>query len=257
MRSSDSCRTYAIRLVGHNWKSDKNVASWNYSYFYETDAVPLLSPAPITNFKLENGVLTWDAVDGADEYEINIYEGSRLIDCYYYYEGTNKADVNQYISELIEEEEVYDINSKFTFKITALQYHYPDYEQYEEWGDEPLELAKGTYSNYMLQIAPNPLSVKGKTATVKYKKLKKKKQTLAASKVITGLGTGRGPKTFTKVSGNKKISISKTTGKVTIKKKGLKKGKTYAVKVKIKAAGNYGYAPSDEMIVTFRIKVKK
>ena len=44
------------------------------------------------------------------------------------------------------------------------------------------------------------------------------------------------------------------TGKVTVKK-GLKK-KTYSVTVTVKAAGNYGYDPSDVKKVTFKIKVK-
>ena len=44
-------------------------------------------------------------------------------------------------------------------------------------------------------------------------------------------------------------------GSITIKKKGLKK-KTYKVTVKISAAGNYGYDPSEVRTVTFKIKVK-
>ncbi len=101
---------------------------------------------------------------------------------------------------------------------------------------------------------PNPLAVKGKTAKVKYKKLKKKNQTLSSSKVITFTKKGQGALTYSKVSGNKKITINKTTGKVTVKKK-LKKG-TYKVKVRVKAAGNTNYNPSGWKTVTFKIKVK-
>ena len=61
-------------------------------------------------------------------------------------------------------------------------------------------------------------------------------------------------KTYKKVSGNKKILINKTTGKVTLKK-GLKKG-TYKVKVKVQAAGNASYKASAWKTVTFRVKVK-
>ena len=80
---------------------------------------------------------------------------------------------------------------------------------------------------------------------------------MKASQVISGLGTGRGPLTFVKKSGHKNISINKKTGTVTIKKNGLKKGKTYSVTVSVTAAGNYGYDPSEEKTVTFRIKVTK
>ena len=65
---------------------------------------------------------------------------------------------------------------------------------------------------------------------------------------------GQGKMTYTKASGNKKIVINKTTGKVTVKK-GLKKG-TYKVKVKVKAAGNTNYKASAVKTVTFKVKVK-
>ena len=99
----------------------------------------------------------------------------------------------------------------------------------------------------------NPLKVKAKTASVKYTKLKKKNQSLAVGKVITFTKKGQGKVTYTKASGNKKITVNKTTGKVTVKK-GLKKG-TYKVKVKVKAAGNTKYKAATKT-VTFKIKVK-
>ena len=98
------------------------------------------------------------------------------------------------------------------------------------------------------------MSIKGRTATVKHKKLKKKNQKLAVTKVITFTKKGQGKLTYTKASGNKKITISKTTGKVTVKK-GLKKG-TYKVKVTVKAAGNANYNASAVKSVTFKVKVK-
>ena len=55
------------------------------------------------------------------------------------------------------------------------------------------------------------------------------------------------------MSGNSKISINKYNGKVTIKKKGAKKKKTYTVKVRITAAGNATHEPVSK-IVTFKIK---
>lgn len=100
----------------------------------------------------------------------------------------------------------------------------------------------------------NPLSVKPKTAPVKYKSLKKKNQSLKAAQVIKFVKTGQGTMSYTKASGNKKITINKKNGKVTIKK-GLKKG-TYKVRVNVKAAGNETYKPSAVKSITFKIKVK-
>ena len=108
--------------------------------------------------------------------------------------------------------------------------------------------------DWKIDKANNPLSIKGKTAAVKYKKLKKKNQTLAAGKVITFTKKGQGKLTYTKASGNKKITVSKTTGKVTVRK-GLKKG-TYKIKVKVNAAGNANYNASTVKSVTFKVRVK-
>lgn len=102
--------------------------------------------------------------------------------------------------------------------------------------------------------AVNPLTVKGKTATVKYKKLRRKKQALSVSKAISFTKKGQGKLTYAKVSGNMKITINKSTGKITIKK-GLRR-KTYKVKVKVRAAGNNQYKPSSWKTVTIKIKVK-
>ena len=73
------------------------------------------------------------------------------------------------------------------------------------------------------------------------------------SKVFEGrfADKGQGTRTYTKASGNSKITVNKSTGKVTVKK-GLKKG-TYTVKVKVKAAGNEYYKASTKT-VTFTIK---
>ena len=101
--------------------------------------------------------------------------------------------------------------------------------------------------------AENTLSVKGLTASVSYSKVKKASQTLLRSKVIKLVNAGQGTKTYVKSSGNSKITIAKTTGKVTVKK-GLAKG-TYKVKVKVKAAGNTSYKAATKT-VTFTIKVK-
>ena len=114
---------------------------------------------------------------------------------------------------------------------------------------------KGTITKtFKITKGINTLAVKGKTATVKYKKLKKKAQKLKVAKVIRITNKGQGKLTYAKVSGNKKITINKKTGKVTIKKK-LKKG-TYKVKVKVKAAGDKNYKASAWKTVTFKLKVR-
>lgn len=107
---------------------------------------------------------------------------------------------------------------------------------------------------FTIKKAKNPLSIKGKKATVKYSKVKKKTQTLDVSKVISFTRKGQGKMTYTKASGNKKITINKKNGKVTVKK-GLRKG-TYKVKMKVKAAGNSNYKASSVKTVTFTVKVK-
>ena len=99
----------------------------------------------------------------------------------------------------------------------------------------------------------NPLKAKGKTYKVKYKTLKKKTVSTKVSNVIKFYNKGQGTRTYKKTSGNRKISVNKKTGKVTIKK-GLKKGK-YTLKIKVTAKGNSKYK-SKSVTVTSKIVVK-
>lgn len=108
--------------------------------------------------------------------------------------------------------------------------------------------------------AANPLKIKGKKATVKYKKLKKKAQLLAISKLITFTKKGKGTMRYTlssakkgKKSFKKSFSINPKTGKIRVKK-GLKKG-TYKLKIKVKAAGNTSYKVATKT-VTVKIIIK-
>jgi len=128
----------------------------------------------------------------------------------------------------------------------------------ENWNSVSIGSGNESLVNANMQFAKsdNTLSVKGKTAKVKYSKLRKKKQTLTVGKVIAFTNRGQGTLTYIKVSGSKKVSINKTTGKVTIKKKGLKKKKTYSIRVKVMASGNENYNASTWKYVTFKIKVK-
>ena len=235
--------SYRVRVVAFN-RSGKILAdkAWDYEY---SSAATLHTMGTVTGIDVKDGILTFDKFENAEDYMIYVDDD----DTYIYSCDENSMDINDFIDSLIEDEDC-KVGLKDSYKITVCAL------SYSPEGDECYATAEGSY-DYAFQKVANPLNVNGKTATVKYKKLKKKKQTLSAYKVISGLGTARGDITFTKKSGNKNISINKSTGRVTIKKKGLKKGKTYTVTVKIKAAGNYGYDPSEEKTVTFRIKVKK
>ena len=142
-----------------------------------------------------------------------------------------------------------------------------DYENNTNAGTAAMTITgKGDYigtitKTFNINKAANPLTMKAKTATVKYSKLKKKAQTLAVTKVIKFTKDAKDKKTYTlssakkgKKSFKKYFKINKTTGKVTVKK-GLKKG-TYKVKVKVKALGNANYKASAVKTVTFKVKVK-
>lgn len=98
----------------------------------------------------------------------------------------------------------------------------------------------------------NPMTVTGKTAKVKASKLRKKSRTVKLAKALAISGSV-GKLTFTKVSGNKKITINANTGKIKVKK-GLKKG-TYKVKVNVTAAGNADYK-GVTLTRVFKIRVK-
>ena len=146
------------------------------------------------------------------------------------------------------------------YVFVAAFYWQPGYDGYLRFSDWSEPIAVKTQSA-QLEKKANPLTIKPKTATVKYSKLKKKTQTLAVTKVIKFTKQLKDKKTYTlsyAKKGNKSFKkyfkVNKTNGKVTVKK-GLKKG-TYKVKVKVKALGNTNYKPSAVKAVTFTVKVK-
>lgn len=98
----------------------------------------------------------------------------------------------------------------------------------------------------------NTLQLKAKTPTVNFKKLKKKNQSVSIGKAVLISGA-QGKLTYSKAGGNKKISVNRNNGKITLKK-GLKKGK-YKVKIKVTAYGNSTYnAVTKTVTVTIRVK---
>ena len=115
---------------------------------------------------------------------------------------------------------------------------------------------KGNYAGtsaeatYSIAKANNPMAVKAVAKTVKAKKVKKKKQTVAGCVKFTKKAQGK--VTYKKVSGAKKLSINAKTGKITVKK-GTKKG-TYKIKVRVTAAGNANYKAATKTL-TLKVKV--
>lgn len=104
-------------------------------------------------------------------------------------------------------------------------------------------------AEFTIKALANPMKASGKTVKAKAKK----KTVIKASKAFSVTGA-KGKVTYTKVKGDKKISVA-SNGKVTVKK-GLKKGKTYKVSVKIKAAGGNGYKAATKT-VTLKVKITK
>ncbi len=106
---------------------------------------------------------------------------------------------------------------------------------------------------WTIKKAPNPGKVKyNKTPTVKYSKLQNSKQKVPARKMFQMIGAV-GKITYSKTSGNKKISINKKTGELVLKK-GLGKG-TYKIKIKVSASGDKNYLKGSKT-VNVRVKVK-
>ncbi len=105
------------------------------------------------------------------------------------------------------------------------------------------------------EIAKAKVVVKAAKMTVKVKKptAKAKKNTVIKKAKAFTVKNAKGKLTFKKVKGNKKITVAKN-GKVTVKK-GLKKNKTYSVKVKVTSAKTAKYAAITKT-VTLKIKIK-
>ena len=95
-----------------------------------------------------------------------------------------------------------------------------------------------------------PMTVKAVFKKVSFKKLKKAKQVVAKALIVK---KNQGTVTYKRISGSKKLTINKKTGKITVKK-GTKKG-LYKIKVKVTAKGNTNYkAGSKTKTVKIRVK---
>ena len=145
------------------------------------------------------------------------------------------------------------IKNQITIKLSSDIMKSFDSVEYDYYGAITIKFDKLT----------NPLTIRPKTATVKYSKLKKKTQTMSVTKAIKFVKKAGDKKRYKLVSAKKGgksfkkyFKINKRTGKLTIKKnKKMKKG-IYKVKVKVMASGNGNYQPSAWMPVTFKVKIK-
>ena len=243
--------TYDIKVIGYDGRYENVLAKWSTKFTYATDAVPGGVVGTVDGISLKDGILTWNTYAGADIYYVEVFADGKFKDSYF--AETNKSDVNDYIAQEIYDKDM-DLNAvKFTFRVSAVELSSGD--AFGIFESERLVIATSLYGDYKMEKAPNPLSVTGKEVTVSSSNLNKKKQTIATGKTFNGLSTGRGGFIFTKLSGDNNISINKSSGKITIKKGGLKKGQTYNVDVNVQAKGNVGYAASETIKVTITIKV--
>ena len=243
--------TYDIKVIGYDGRYENVMAKWSTKFTYASEAVPGGVVGTVDGISLKDGVLTWNTYAGADIYYVEVFLDGKFKDSYFV--ETNKSDVNDYIAQEIYEKDMDLSASKFTFRVSAVELSSGD--AFGIFESERLAIATSLYGDYKMEKAPNPLSVTGKEATVSSSKLNKKNQTISRGKVFNGLSTGRGGFVFAKLSGDKNISINKSSGLITIKKGGLKKGQTYNVDVSVQAKGNVGYAASETFKVTVTIKV--
>lgn len=95
-----------------------------------------------------------------------------------------------------------------------------------------------------------PMTVKAVLKAVSFKGLKKVKKVVKGAIIVK---KNQGTVTYKKLSGSKKLTINKKTGKVTVRK-GTKKG-LYKIKVKVTAKGNAKYKAGSKN-VTVKIRVK-
>lgn len=223
---------YDIYVTAYD-KTNVPLAEGNNTCNYKSASTPI-TRGKITGAKVTNGVLSWDKYPGAVKYAVTISNAQGTIP----YVTVNSFKLNEFIYKLMATGNIW-LDGFYQVCITAI-----DKEGYFI-ADEMLDVC---YTQ-----EPNQMKTAGRTASVKYKKLKKKNQSVSRVKVIAVSGA-QGKVTYKKTGGSKKILVNASTGKVTVKKK-LKKG-TYKVTVQVRAAGNAYYQASEVQTVTFVIRVK-
>ncbi|MBQ3292205.1 MAG: hypothetical protein IJH43_07505 [Mogibacterium sp.] len=271
-------KSYQIEEMEENWNSAKE----NFSGFKDENMLDECYTQENKRLILDRIAETERAIDEVMAARDNYATYYEFYDYYYDTIWNLSYDCVDYIDSLEEKEYV----SSLVVKLTPDRYRYdgrvkrpkvtviadgielPESEYRIDWpadcknvGDYFVDVyLTGQYrgSNaevFSIEKAANTVTAKGKTATVKYSKLKKKNQTIAAAKAFT-VSKAQGKVTY-KVAAydkkaKKKITIN-SAGKITVKK-GLKKGK-YKMKVKVIAGGNRNYYAATRT-VTITIKVK-
>jgi endo-1,4-beta-xylanase len=115
--------------------------------------------------------------------------------------------------------------------------------------DDNYTAAESHIAKLTVKKAANTMTAKANTV----KASASSKTKIKAKKAFT-VKNNKGKVTYKKMSGNSKIKVS-NKGKVTVKK-GLKKGNTYKVKVKVTAAGNSNYLAKTKYVY-LKVKVVK
>ena len=215
------------------------IAKTEFVYNYKSPEQQI-TMGTISNVRISpDGIMEWDPYAGADDYEVWIDGNSRR------YTGT-KCDLNELIEYFIKWSN-FEVKDSYEIVIKARMKLYGSNIMIARWS--------GRYPK-----SANSMTVTPKIAKVKYKKLKKKKQTVARAKVMN-VSNAQGNVSY-KLAGVKRgkskkykkyFKINATTGNVTIKKK-LKKG-TYKITCVVSAAGNTD-SKAGTKTVTFTIKVK-
>lgn len=242
-RVSDKAQadTHYFSISAYTDKSFRTKLAYSEFVFkYKSPKKPLTVGA-ISNVRISpDGIVEWDPYAGADYYSV-------WMDGYYRkYEGT-KCDLNEEVEYIIKNWSSFKVKDSYEIKVCAHMKLYLSNVIIAQWS--------GRYPQ-----ATNPMTVSPKTAKVKYKKLRKKKQTVARSKVMT-VNNPQGKVIYKLVSvkrGKSKkykkyFKVNSATGKVTIKKR-LRKG-TYKITCKVTATGDISYKGATKT-VTFKIKVK-
>ncbi|MCR5543403.1 MAG: S8 family serine peptidase [Eubacterium sp.] len=229
---AEKAGTYKLQAIQVNGSGTKSTT--DYSLYIVSDKV-FCSPK-VTSKDYGQLRFAWQEVDNTDCYLVRKYKDKDLktVISEEYIDGTKYID-----TDYNEKEDQYYSVTACKQSIAGMLLN----------GESVLEVKADKPQEEKLD---NTLTVKGKKANVKAKTLKTKKVTLVKSKVLK-VSKAQGKITYAKKSGNKKITINKKTGKVTIKK-GLKKG-TYKIKIKVTAAGNDKYKKATKT-VTAKIIVK-
>ena len=214
------------------------IATGMKDYTYDSPATPNGFAKTIScSFSGDNLSLTW--ASWAKGYKLRVIADNQdyMFD-WLAKNATQPYNLREIVKQLVE---YYELTESCNYNFELYAY---------DSGDNYVAMTKSGPWHYK---DANTLSASGKTAKVKYKKAKKKNQTLSIFKVVSFADGGIGTRSYSKVSGNKKITINKSTGKVTVKKK-IKKG-TYKVTIWVKSSGDATHIRTQKK-VTFKIKVK-